>query len=63
MDLVVHSSLPEVQRGLIPSVIDGTATAAPPAVEVAPEAPTDAAPPAEAGAATPTHDDHDDEGH
>jgi chemotaxis protein MotB len=67
VDLVVHSSLPETVRGLIPAVVAGTA--APPPVEVAP-APVTAEPAAatthegtttEAAAATSTTDDP--EGH
>ena len=53
VDLVVHSSLPEAVRGLIPSVVDGTATPA-----AAARAATAGAPPALAGAA---HDDEDEE--
>jgi chemotaxis protein MotB len=70
VDLVVHSSLPEAVRGLIPSVVSGAA--GPPPVEIVPPAPAaapDLAPGAshEAAAAStstsePHHDD-DDEGH
>ena len=59
VDLVIHSGLPEAVRGLIPSVLDGTAVAAPPPVAVAP------APPTSAAHAAPAADgaDDDDEGH
>ncbi len=54
VDLVVHSSLPETVRGLIPAVVNGSLPAAPPPVEVVPPAPEAAH---EAAAPTPAHDE------
>jgi chemotaxis protein MotB len=67
VDLVVHSSLPETVRGLIPAVVDGTAApAAPPPPAVAPAAPASgtghATATTDTAASAAAHDD-DDEGH
>jgi chemotaxis protein MotB len=69
VDLVVHSSLPETVRGLIPAVVDGTAApAAVPAPPAAPEATSETLPAAATDHAAPAahdddDDDDDDEGH
>ncbi|WP_298462409.1 flagellar motor protein MotB [uncultured Cellulomonas sp.] len=57
VDLVINSSMPDHVRGLIPSVVDGTATAAA-AAPAAAEHTTETA-----AAAAPTDDHDDDEGH